>query len=440
MDIRSEAAARRVRALCLPLLLLGLGAAGLLWLGGCSEATAPAADGGNLLDPGAGTFALKDIPVPGPGGHTLLLRLEGSDMRADPATGTVSLSVRVRNLSGEAVSAPLIIWLSDVQPFDVTPLNADLSLPAGGVDASGAVTDSTVYGFDYTDLLGGATLAAGDATLAKTWIFSDPTLGAFSFAARVECGAFTGRARLGGRCFVDLDGNGRPDRGEPPFTAGGVQVTGPGGTVSWSMPEPDGRWEAPVGEPGLYEVFFQSLSMSPLPVELTTPNPLNVVITVTADGTVQGYLDAHFGVAGGWLPPPPPGTVGFTDTPPAGLHLAPWTLLEARAAGPLLELAVGFSGCGPDHAFSLWMSGGFMESMPPRASLTLVHETMEACDAAFTDTLRFDLMPLYLRYAEQYGPGPLVLVLHGPDGFTHELELATVPPDSIYPLGVRSAR
>jgi hypothetical protein len=440
MDIRIESAARRARALWIPLLLVGMIAAAVLWLGGCSEATAPAKDDGNVLDPAVGTFALKDIVVPGPGGVPVLLRLEGAEMLADPAAGTVSLSVQVRNLSGEAVSPPLIVWLGDIRPAGVTPLNADLTLPAGVVDAAGAVTDSTVFGYDYTALLGGAPLAPGAATPLKTWTFSDPTLVAFSFAARVECGAFAGQARLGGRCFVDLDRNGRPDDGEPPFTAGGVQVTGPDGVASWSMPAPDGRWEAPVGEPGLYEVQFQSLSMSPLPVELTTPNPLSVVITVTADGTLQSYLDAHFGVASGWLPPPVTGTVGFTDTSPDSLHLAPWMLFEARATGPLLELAVGFSGCQPEHAFSLWMSGEFMESMPPRASLTLVHETQEACDAAFSDNLRFDLMPLYLRYREQYGTGPLVLVLHGPNGFTQELELATVPPDSLFPVGVGAAR
>jgi hypothetical protein len=31
-------------------------------------------------------------------------------------------------------------------------------------------------------------------------------------------------------------------------------------------------------------------------------------------------------------------------------------------------------------------------------------------------------------------------VLHGPNGFTQELELATVPPDSLFPVGVGAAR
>jgi hypothetical protein len=69
--------------------------------------------------------------------------------------------------------------------------------------------------------------------------------------------------------------------------------------------------------------------------------------------------------------------------------------------------------------------------MPPRAHLTLVHETQEACDAAFAASPEFDLRPLYAMYLDQYGPGPLVLVVHGPDGFTHEIALASVPPDSL---------
>jgi hypothetical protein len=426
--------ARRFRApaTLAPLLAAGIVLTGLL-LAGCSDTTAPPTDNGNLLDPGAGTFALKDIAVPGPGGQPVLLRLEGSDLRSDPDAGTVSLSVQVRNLSGRAVSAPLIVWLSDLQPAGVSPLNADRTLPVDGVEPYGAVTDATAYGFDYTELLGGAPLPDGEATPAKTWIFADPSLAAFSFAARVECGAFAGQARLGGQLFIDVDGNGRPDIGEPPFLAGGVQVSGPGGVFSWSSPDGDGHWEVAIGEPGLYEITFQSLSMTPLPVLLTTANPLNVVITTAPDGSLQSYLEAHFGIERRWLPPLPSMTVGFTDTRPGDLHLAPWTLLKAATEGPLLELLVGYSGCGPQHDFSLWMSGGFGESQPPRAHLTLVHETMEACEAAFTDTLRFDLMPLYARYAQQYGSGPLVLVLHGPDNFTRELELATVPPDWVRP-------
>lgn len=401
-------------------------------LAGCADTSAPDRDE-NLLDPGAGTFVLKDLSIPGPDGEPVLLRLEGSDLVTDAAAGTVSLSVRLRNVAGLPVRPPLVVWLSDLQPESVVPLNADFSNPGPVSDPATAVTDTAGWGYDYTELLEGEVLPPGEATVARTWVFADPDLAPFSFAARIETGAFAGQARLGGRLFLDLDRDGQPSRGEPPFLAGGVQVTAPDGTVSWSSPGPDGGWELPIWTAGLYEVLFVSMDMGPLPVPLTTPNPRQVVIVAGPDGALQSWGDGHFGVARD--APPPPGTIGFTDLRPDALHRAPWMLLGAGVHGPQLDLHVGYSGCEPDHAFSLWMSGGFAESMPPQAHLTLVHETMEACDAAFAQTVRFDLMPLFGRYAEQYGQGPLVLVLHGPDDFVREILLATVPPDSTWPAG-----
>ena len=413
-------------------LLTALLTAVLAMLGtGCSDTTAPAGDAANLLDPGAGSFALKDIAVPGPDGRLLLLRLEGSDLTTDSRTGTVSLTVRVRNLAERAVDPPLVVWIADLQPADVAPVNADLTRPPSNTDPAVADTVQTAFGFDYTESLGGAALEPGAVSGPKTWTFADPTLEPFSFAAHAE-GAFTpGAARLGGRCFTDLNRNGRLDRGEPPFTAGGVQVTGPDGAAAWSACDPDGRWVTRVTVPGLYEVRFQSYAMSPLPVVLTTPNPLSVVIPAGPDGAPLSWLAADFGILPGMPPSPTDGVIGFTDTRPAALHVAPWQFLGAETSGSRLMLRVGFSGCQPDHRFSLWMSGGFQESAPPRANLTLVHGTQEECDAAFTDSLTFDLLPLAARYVEHYGPGPLVLVLHAADGSTHEIGMNVAPPDSL---------
>lgn len=439
--MRSSPAPRRPRlrpraltasSLLLPMLAFCL-------LGGCADSSAPDKVADNRLDPGTGTFSLKDVSLPGPDGGSILLRLEGSDLVADPGTGTVSLSVRVVNLSAETVRPPLVVWVSALQPAGVVPLNADFAYPGELADPAIAVTDTAGWGFDYTELLAGQPLPPGEGTPARTWLFADPDLAPFSFGARIETGAFAGQARLGGRLFFDLDRDGIPSPLEPPYLAGGVQVTAPDGTVSWSSPGPDGWWEAPVAAAGLHEVLFVSMEMSPLPVPLTTPNPRQVVVTAGEDGQPRSWREGHFGIARDAPPPPPGDAIGFTDLRPELLHRAEWTLLDVAAAGPRLDLSVGYSGCGPGHDFSLWMSGGFLESMPPRAHLTLVHETMESCLAYFTQRVGFDLMPLYARYAESYGEGPLVLVLHGPGGFTREIELATVPPDSAWPAGRRLA-
>ena len=409
----------------------------VLALGACSDATSPPADTANQLDPASGTFALKDISLPGPGGVDLLLRLEGADLVADPATGTVSLTVQVRNLSDHAVAAPLVVWLRDLRPEGVVPTNADFGGERPDLRDTTIVTpDSTAWGYDYTAQLDGGLLAAGAASAPRTWIFSDPTLAAFSFGADITCGPAPGGAQLGGACFLDADRDGVRDAGEQPILAGGVQVTAPDGTVTWAMPDADGRWAVDVAEPGLYEALFLSMAMTPVPVELTTPNPLSVVIPAGPDGAPQGWLGADFGIVNGWTPPPAPGVVQFTDLRPGQLHHAPWTLLGADAWGPLLSLQVGYSGCGPAHAFSLWMSGGFQETSPPRAVLTLVHENEEMCDAYFTQQAAFDLRPLFERYLAAYGPGRLVLALNGPDGFVQEVAVAVV--DSIYP--VKAAR
>lgn len=412
-------------ALCLLLAAAALAA-------GCSDSSAPDKTAGNRLDPGAGTFVLSDVQVPGPDGAPVRLRLEGDDLVTDGGAGTVSLSVRVVNLSTTAVPPPLVVWIAALQPAAVAPLNADYVRPGPLTDPAAAVTDTAGWGFDYTDLLAGQPLAPGEATPARTWTFADPDLAPFSFAARIQTGAFAGQARLAGRLFFDLDRDGTPAPFEPPYLAGGVQVTAPGGVTSWASPGPDGWWEAPIDAAGLYEVLFVSLEMGPRPVPLTTPNPRQVVVTTGPDGRLQSWRGGHFGVARDAPPPPPPtGVIGFTDRPPAQLHRSPWLLLEHSVSGPRLNLRVGFSGCQPEHAFALWMSGGFMESMPPRAALTLVHETQELCEAYFTRDLGFDLGPLYRRYVEAYGQGPLILVLNGPDGFAQEIELATVPPDSV---------
>jgi hypothetical protein len=407
---------------------------------GCSDSTAPAPDDkDNILDPGDGSFALKDMTVPIPWGPPVLLRLEGSNMSTDPAAGTVSLDVRVRNLSDRTIGAPLTVWLSGFTPADVAPINADLFLypeddpvnPNGVVDSTGVWVQ---WGYDYADLIGDdGLLAPGEASEPKTWIFEDPSLGSFAFAARADIGHDPGQARLGGFCFLDLDYNGLPGEGEPPFNGGSVIVTGPGDYWHVTSPGPDGRYAAPVSEPGIYQVTFESYSMTPLPVEFTTPNPLTVVITAGPDGVVQSFLDANFGIAPGWFPPPSAPPIQFTELPPAALHVAPWTFLDAAVGGARITFHVGYSGCQPEHAFSLWMTGAFMESMPPRAMITLVHETQEECDAAFEQRIAFDLGPLFRRYMVAYGPGELILNVRGPDGFSHEMRIGIAMPDSSDP-------
>jgi len=435
--LRSARPARLL--LSLSLLLLALYA-------GCSDSTAPGpVDQDNVLDPGDGSFALKDMTIPVPWGPPVLLRLEGSNMSVSPADGTVSLDVRVVNLSDRTVGAPVIVWLSDFSPTEVMPINAEImpiDLPTGGDGVVDSIGVWLQWGYNYAEELGDdGALAPGEASAAKRWIFHDPSLASFAFAARADVSGDPGAPRLGGRCFFDQNYNGLPDAGEEPFTAGYVSVISPG--VFWFTvpPEPDGRYAVPIYQPGLYELRFESAAMTPWPLSFTTPNPLTVMIVAGPDGALHSYLDAHFGVAPDWFPPPDVRPIQFTELPPEALHVAPWNFLDASVQGALLTFHVGYSGCSPEHPFSLWMSGEFMESLPPRAAITLVNELDEDCDAYFEQSSTFDLGPLFRRYMEAYGPGELILDVHGTDGDVHMMKIGIALPDSsdpgvpIYPGG-----
>jgi len=152
-----------------------------------------------------------------------------------------------------------------------------------------------------------------------------------------------------------------------------------------------------------------------------------------ADGAPQSYPNAHFGIAPDWFPPPSVQPIWFTEMPPEALHVAPWNFQDASVQGALMTFHVGYSGCSPEHPFSLWMSGEFMESQPPRAVVTLVNELDEECDAAFEQRPVFDLGPLYRRYVAAYGPGELILDLRGPDGFSQLMKIGIAMPDSTDP-------
>jgi hypothetical protein len=258
------------------------------------------------------------------------------------------------------------------------------------------------------------------------WTFSVPELEPFTFAAHVRFGHDPDQARLGGLCFLDENHNGRHDPGEPPLPRGLIEVTMPGGQVEEAISGPDGHYALPISEAGLYSLHF----FSPLdvPVHFTTPNPLQVVIPLGPDGDPASFLEAHFGVVAHQEPGHPP--IRFSNAPIDSLHREPWNLESMDVVGHhLLKLKVGFSGCQPEHPFSLWMTGGIMESLPPQVNLVAVHELAEDCDAAFMGVRHFDLDPLADRYLEGYGPGVLILNLHDFHGQVHRVEWEIFPDD-----------
>jgi len=194
----------------------------------------------------------------------------------------------------------------------------------------------------------------------------------------------------------------------------------------------------PVEEAGLYTLTYDPPYMMPM-LQLTTPNPRQVLLTGGPDGLPQSFLDADFGVADE-LPPSGPPPVAFSDLPPGSLQVAPWTLLAARVTPvgdpdggrkggedppphgdwPLvLHLRAGFSGCRPEHPFDLFVSGDVHPGPDdmPTALLVAVNTLDEDCDAWFQHGYGFDLQPLRERFLElNGGPGELMLEVWNPDG------------------------
>jgi len=387
---------------------------------GCSDSTNPSGtpsdgtrDFQGSIDPTARSFVLKSIDSTGVGGIRIRVDLIGSNLRVDPDLLVVSLDVAVRNLGQGPLHAPGEIDIHDIAPPMVWVLNADrVDCPP----RMGPGIDSRLcrFAFDYSTLLGDdLVLSPGETSGAKRWSFRVPGLTGFSFGATARFGLEPGRPRIEGTVWSDGNANGVREPEEPGFGGGTIVVNGPGLDSLVVMVPESGHYVVPVTKAGLYVL----LAVPPptfAAVRPTTPNPLQVLLPPGPDGLPESYLHADFGFANE-IPPPPgePEPVRFWEGPADSLQLDPYTLLDIRFDGPVveLELHVGFSGCGPLHPFGLYMVGGFQESTPVQANIVLSHDDHgEMCDAWFERTRRYDLTPILQEYRRIYGENGEVIV------------------------------
>lgn len=397
----------------------------VLGLGACSDSTGPGDNGTGrteiqsegTIDPAAGSFVLKTLDIPPPDGSAPApIQLIGSNLTMGP-DGTVSVDVAVRNLHSAPLYAPAVVWLSRFAPAGVLPLNADwVIIPMDPHGASPIGHDE--YGFDYAAAFGDdGRLEPEEISAPRTWTFGGHDGGSFSFAARAEFGLEPDLPRIAGLGWWDTNRNGVADVQEQPHPWGAVRVAFPGGEVFDVFAGDNGRFSVMVEDPGLYELRYDPLV--DMIVEFSTPNPLQVLLTTGADGRVHSFLDADFGMYA-------PGTVDhviqFTDLTPDSLQIGQYELLQASIKTAHLLLAeVAFSGCDQQETFSLFMSGGFMESMPIQADLVLRKDDQTDCEAYWINTAWFDLRPMMEAFLTAYGPGHLQLNLHDFEGNVTEI-------------------
>lgn len=83
------------------------------------------------------------------------------------------------------------------------------------------------------------------------------------------------------------------------------------------------------------------------------------------------------------------------------------TIRSMQVKGDTLIVEVQYGGGCQPHTFDLYTNGGWLKSLPPKATVWLEHTTPEPdpCRALISETLKFNIKPL--RYAGQ----PRVTVL-----------------------------
>lgn len=376
---------------------------------GCSGTDHPATgelpDGAAVVNgqylAGSGEFVLQRIDAPVPGYAPLRIDLIGSDLQVDVEEETISLDVALRNQGESPLYAPATVWLAEFAPPGVTVENADVvealpDLPTFKADPPDTVIGPARWGFDYSEKLGGdPVLEPGETSQGKTWRFHVPGLTGFSFRAWAQFGLVPNRPRLAGLGFRDRNRNGVFDGDDSPHPSGMVTITAPDGTILVAHCGQDGRYAVPVAQAGLYRLLYDPLVRCRCLVDYTTPNPLQVVLPPGPDGRPVSYLHADFGFAA-QLDDSIPLPVFFPG-PLDSVKGDFYSYLEGRLDGYVLRLRVGFSGCGPDHPFTVYWqwSPVPIASLVPVALLALSHDDLgEMCDAYWERDLAFDLSPV----------------------------------------------
>lgn len=107
----------------------------------------------------------------------------------------------------------------------------------------------------------------------------------------------------------------------------------------------------------------------------------------------------------------------------------PATVTGVELRGSKLVLEVRYSGGCEEHDFTLYGLRSFVETEPPGAEVYLVHDANgDACEAALTEVLTFEIQAMEERYDQLYPGGDGFLVnVHEP---TDEGEFQHVAPDS----------
>lgn len=365
-------------------------------------------------------LVMQRTDVPLPDGSSVPVDLVASRIAYDSSTQRLQVVVALRNASQIPLYAPARVGLSDFVPDTVLPLDADVFedvVPRWWYDYSGALGEDGMLG-------------PGEQSDGVLWTLQLPEPGSFSFAAVARFSPDADRPVLGGRVFQDLDRDGQVDPDEP-GSFGDVEVQFPDGHLLLAHPREDGRWAVPVSEAGLYQArWISPPTFGFAPVCLTTPSPIQILLTPGPDGRPRSFRSANFGVDPQPCLPGRDMPILVSDAPPDSLGSAPWSLVDIVYVPPDaalvegLEISVGISGCQPEHPLAFVILRPVDRFDPTRMGATIYHDDLgELCDAWFNVSRRVDVAELRRIWAAESGyEGPITLELIAPDGI-HEVLL-----------------
>lgn len=342
---------RRNRSILSLFLVAALAAAlGLLY--SCDKSTSTPEPQGDLsgsarIEPDVGGSAMLGAVTDtvAPYGR---IEVWAANIAFDPETGMVTFDVKLVNLTRRTLTPAIRFVITEIRPPDVAV-----------VDFDGTTPDGFPF-YDFSDMLGDdRVLSPGESTGPVTMKFHTVEARAFSIGFRLEFGLGLREGVIAGVVFRDDNKNGILDRCD------GCEPGIPGITVVLQLPcdrddgddDGDDPGDSTVTEPypgytliartdengryrfeglgeGAYKVF---VVVSPERWEITSANPLLVMLVKGPDGKVQSFLEGHFGLFP--LVAPPPGDNLFGPIL-VGPHSRVGVLLDSTFVNPPSPLTV----------------------------------------------------------------------------------------------------
>jgi hypothetical protein len=304
----------------------------------CDSPTAPGptADNGlggsGAIDPGAsGSFLLGEVSDTSIGPGTL--EIWAMNVAFDDTAGLVTFDAQILNRTQRTITPPIHFVITSITPHDVTVADFD-----------GVSPDGFPF-YDFSAKLGSDNvLTPGERTERITMKFHTATARSFAIGFRIDIGPPDGTGTIGGVVFLDGNENGVRDRecrceyGIPGITVALERTLENGDRVMLlTRTDANGEYRFAGNKEGVHKVFVHAPENL---WRITSANPLLVTLIKGADGKVQDFLGANFGL---WpLTPPPNPVVRLFGPVIVGPPTPFGTELDSTFANPPSPLTVSF--------------------------------------------------------------------------------------------------